>query len=259
MNQHKAFNHLLIIKKIFDNLGIIFWLEGGTALGAYRQNSFMDSDFDVDIGMFGSGDKRFPEITEALKEEGFGFFHIKEHPCGEGKQISCVKDGIPLDIFVYYKRGEKRWRLMFDHHPTGAVRYIPCVLPSCFFNVFAKIDFMDYGVEFNLPYSTEGYLVKQYGNWRKDKTKDEFHWQTDYKCMDMSFEIYQKPKGKRRWVLVKTIKGETKDGSFFKPLIKEGYKLFPLVITKQRYIVDGEKRLRAYRDLGVPMVECYID
>ncbi len=256
MNHVKAFNNLIAVKKVFDKLGIVFWLDGGTCLGAYRENSFLVSDFDLDVGMFGEDDKKFPQIIQGLKDEEFHYFHIKEHPCGEGKQISCVRHNISLDIFVYYRRNNKRWRLLFDFDILRTVRYIPCVLPQNVFCTLTTIDFMDYGETFNLPHIE--YLRLQYGDWRKDKTKGEFHWQSDYKCMDMSFEIFPLPKGKRRWVLTDTIKGKATQDSFFEPLIKEGYKLFPLALDKDRNLIDGRKRLAAYRKLGVPMVEAYI-
>lgn len=255
MNTVKALTHLLIVKKIFSELGVTFWLDGGTALGAHRENAFLSSDFDIDVGIFGEDDSKLADIKERLKDEGFTTFHLKSHPCGEGKQLSCMRDGIGLDIFVYYKRDDKRWRLMFDHDFTMTVRFIPCVLPAQIFDNLEQIDFMDYGVEFNVP--PKEYLTLQYGDWETDKTKEQFHWQTDYKCMDMSFPIYPHPKGKRRWLLTHTIKGREADGSFFVPLLKEGYKVFPIAVNSNREVIDGNKRLAAYRQLGIPMVESY--
>jgi hypothetical protein len=259
MNTVKALNILLELKKTFDNLGIIFWLDGGTLLGAYRENGFMDSDFDVDIGMLGDDDTHIADIIGNLKEKGFDHFHLKQHPCGEGKQISFVKDGIPGDIFIYYKRGDRRFRVMFDIDRCGTVKFIPCLYPASIFENYQKIDFMDYGIEFNMPSPVEEYLTLQYGDWKTDKSKDEFHWQTDYKSMDMSFPIYDKPVGYHLWLLTETIKSEDADGSFFAPLIREGYKIYPIQVGKGRRIIDGRKRLSAYKQLGVPMVECIYD
>lgn len=256
MNTLKAFNILLDLKKVFDNLNITFWLDGGTALGAWRENGFMSSDFDVDVGIYGEDDTKIPQIIQGLRDLDFKHFHLKEHPCGEGKQVSWVKDDIPGDIFVYYKRDNQRWRLMFDYDILGTVRFIPCVLPVEIFDNLEKIDFMDYGVELNIP--PKEYLTLQYGDWKTDKTKEEFHWQTDYRNIQLQFVIYPKPEGKRKWLLTETIKGKEADGSFFKPMIKEGFKLFPLVVTKDRNIIDGNKRLQAYKELNIPMVECYV-
>lgn len=259
MNKVKAFNNLLTLKSIFDNLRVIFWLEGGTALGAYRENSFLKTDFDVDVGMYGEDDDRIPQIVQALKDSGIQYLHFKEHPCGEGKQISVVRNSIPIDIYIYYKRINIRWRLMFDYDITGCVKFIPCILPTYLFDNLIKINFMDYGEEFNLPYPTEEYLERQYGNWKEDKTKDQFHWQTDYRCMDMGFQIFPKPMGKRQWILTNSIRSESSPScKVFEPHIRAGIKLFPLVIDKNRNLIDGKKRLATYRELGIPMVECYV-
>lgn len=254
MNSVKALTILLDIKGVLDGMEIPFWLDGGTLLGAYRENGFMSSDFDIDIGI--KAENFTPKIIGALKDRGFRSFHLKEHPCSMGKQISWIKDDIPGDIFVYYKRGDKRWRLMFDIDPTGVVRFIPCVCPAYFFDKFETIDFMDYGVEFQMPSPTAEYLEHQYGDWETDKPKSEFHWQTGYKSMDMGFEIFPEPKGKRRWILTDKFPSSKSDGSFFIPFIKEGFKLYPIVINENMDVIDGRKRLAAYQKLGVPMVEC---
>lgn len=256
MNIVKALNTLLDLKKTLDSLGVTFWLDGGTLLGAYRENGFMASDFDIDVGIKGEDDKHLPQIKQSLSDLGFSNFHLKEHPCGEGKQLSWVKDGIPGDIFVYYKRGDKRWRLMFDIDVMRTVRYIPCVYPEYLFDKLTTIDFMDYGVEFNMPTPVEEYLERQYGDWKTDKTNNEFHWQTDYKSMDMSFPIYDKPVGKKRWVMTDSLTSNSNDGEFFIPLAREGYKLYPIVIDQNLKVIDGNKRLSAYKKLGTPMVEC---
>lgn len=257
MNPVKALNILLCIKRVFDKNQVPFWLDGGVCLGAVRQNSFLECDFDVDVGFLSEHDHKIPVLVEGLQNEGFNHFHVKEHPCGQGKQISSIKDGIGVDMFIYYPREDKRWRLMFDIEPLRTVRFIPCIYPAYLFEKeLKKIDFMDYGVDFYLPHDPEEYLKLQYGDWQKDKP---FRWQTDYKSMDMDFEIFPKPKGKRRWILTETIRGfHNSDGSFFIPLIKEGYKVFPLEITKDGYLLDGNKRLDAYKKCSIPMVECYV-
>lgn len=256
MNPVKAFNILLAYKKVFDELGVTFWLDGGTCLGAYRDNSFTPTDFDVDVGISFSNQATVGRIIERLREEGFGHIHHKRHPSGIGQQISSVKDGIPSDVFIYFRRGDKVFRIMFDITPLKTVRFIPVVYPSYIFDTFSNVDFMDYGVLFNVVSCTSEYLELSYGNWQVDRS--DFHWQADYKCMDMNFDFAPKPKGKRLWLKTDTIKFNQQDGEFFKPLVKEGYKLFPIEVDSTRNCIDGNKRLSAYVQLGVPMVECYV-
>jgi phosphorylcholine metabolism protein LicD len=186
MDSIKAFNNLLIIKRILDTLHIVSWLDCGTALGAYRENSFISHDIDIDIGVFGEDDAHIPKIVDALNKEKLDYLHVKEHPCGKGKQISGIINGVPFDIYFFYLKGKERCRLFFDES-NGGVKYIPCIFPSYLFDNLSEIDFMDYGVMFNLPNPTDEYLTLNYGDWRTPQKN--FHWQTDFKCMDMEYKI----------------------------------------------------------------------
>jgi hypothetical protein len=186
MDKIQALSNLLIFKDIFDKLGIMFWLDNGTALGAYRDNSFIDDDIDIDMGILSEDIDKLPELVEMIKDQELKYFHLKEHPCGQGKQISGILHGIPFDIYIYYKRGENRLRLFFDEY-FGSVKYIPCIIPGRFYNKFEQVDFMDYGVLFNLPSPIDEYLTCNYGNWKV--RQPSFDWHTDFKCMDMSYPI----------------------------------------------------------------------
>ena len=146
---------------------------------------------------------------------------------------------------------------MFDEQ-FGTVRSFACVYPRELFDYLGVVDFMDYGTLFNVPSNASHYLDLSYGDWRTDKSNKEFHWQTDYKSMVEDFELNPFRNMKRIWVMTDSIKGEVKDGSFFKDKLIEGYKIFPIVIDEKRNIVDGRKRLGAYRELGIPMVEAYV-
>lgn len=186
MDNVRALTNLLTFKKIFDDLGIVFWLDNGTALGAYREDGFIEGDIDIDLGMLSEDVGKLEALVEKIKEQGLDYFHLKEHPSGEGKQISGILNKIPFDIYIYYKRGDMRLRLFFDEY-FGKINYIPCLLPNRFFEKFEEIDFMDYGVKFNLPSPIEEYLECNYGNWKVKQPG--FDWHTDFKCMDMGYKI----------------------------------------------------------------------
>ena len=49
--KQQATQNLLDIKKILDELKIVFWLDAGTLLGAYRDKDFCEGDED-DLTLF---------------------------------------------------------------------------------------------------------------------------------------------------------------------------------------------------------------
>lgn len=180
MNEVKAFNNLVSLKKVFDNLNIPFFLDEGIALGAWRGNEFIKGDNDIDIGFLSDYAHMLPYIIENLISDGWGCFKLNEHPSGEGKQLSCIRHGISVDISVYYLRGDKRWRCMFDRPPNKEVRYFACVYPKHIFENLTEIYFLDYGIKFLVP--PKEYLCLQYGDW--ETPNKDFRWQWDYKSMD---------------------------------------------------------------------------
>ena len=188
MNESHAYNNLLSLKSVFDKLHLTFWLDEGTALGAHRGNEFIPNEGDIDIGMLGEDANKLPRIIEELKLEGWHFFHLNEHPCGVGKQLSCIRLGISVDISVYYLRGDKRWRLMFDlapSRPKEEMRYFACVYPKHIYENLEEIDFLDAGTTFLVP--PREFLELQYGDWRNPNPC--FKWQTDYLSMRPEWEI----------------------------------------------------------------------
>lgn len=188
MNEVMAFANLLSLKKVFNKLGIKFWLDEGTALGAHRGNCFIPGDGDIDVGFLSESVSSIPVLMEELNSDGWRHFNLNEHPSGEGKQISCIRFGISVDISVYYLRGDKRWRCMFDltpGKPKSETRYFACVYPKHIFDSLEEVDFMDYGVTFLVP--PKEFLRLQYGNW--EVPDQNFKWQYDYKSTDLQWEF----------------------------------------------------------------------
>lgn len=68
MNE-KSQNSLTFLKLITDELdknNIPYWLECGTLLGAYRNNSFIEYDNDIDIGVLNNYAERVNSIVDEL-------------------------------------------------------------------------------------------------------------------------------------------------------------------------------------------------
>ena len=51
INRKRFLDHVVPIKNILESLGILFWLDFGTLLGAARNNKIMDWDHDFDLAV----------------------------------------------------------------------------------------------------------------------------------------------------------------------------------------------------------------
>lgn len=70
---------LLKVKKALECENLLFWLDYGTLLGAYREHDFIKHDFDLDIGMWL---KDADAAKQAMIKNGFKLIRFfPEKPC----------------------------------------------------------------------------------------------------------------------------------------------------------------------------------
>ena len=87
-----------------------YFIVAGTLLGYYREHNFLEWDKDIDIGIMYDDFMKIGGL-EGIKKRFLGdnseynlvlVLGTEE----DGMQISFTNNGIGLDIFVYYERGE---------------------------------------------------------------------------------------------------------------------------------------------------------
>ena len=145
------------VKRIFDGLGITFWLGSGTCLGAIREGRFIPWDDETDtasiIGLHGLTMADFERGTAAFREHGF-IARVAEGP----RHFSCalVKDGLRTDWTVHK---------LID----GQAYEFPGIpLPMHVYDNLREIEFV--GERFLVPDPPEDYLLAKYGpEWRTPK------------------------------------------------------------------------------------------
>ena len=78
-----AADFLSILKEVFDKRGIMFFLNCGTLLGAYREHDFIAHDVDMDLGIFEKDLDSFYQLIPELDQRGVQlgknlfYFHLQ--------------------------------------------------------------------------------------------------------------------------------------------------------------------------------------
>lgn len=168
---------------------IVHWLEAGTCLGAVREKAFIGHDSDIDLGVWADDVREVDDIISLMGSfmtAGFRIYHtFGDLNCGF--EMALWRDGIKIDIFWFYKKGDKRWMAAWlNGGRRGPSDMIKLVFDSSFFERMEEIEF--YGHKFCVPTPVEKYLVARYGDDWKTPRKD-WDWSKDPKCIDPNFQI----------------------------------------------------------------------
>lgn len=162
--------NLLLMKKILDELGIEFWLDGGTLLGVWHNGDFLKDDHDIDLSCWAKNWNKHEQIVIEAAKNGFECFEIYREP---SKELRFRKDEKMLDIFFINKKKDDAWLCVYK---------FPGVIPvykKTPARMFDKLDQINFkGEKFNIPSETQEYLEMKYGPWREgvrnwDCSKDD--------------------------------------------------------------------------------------
>lgn len=151
-------------KKALDRLNIPFFLSSGTCLGYFRENKFIDHDYDIDIGIWREDyDKR---LIKEMEKENLKLYRIWGDE-KTGMELSFILPNTVLgkhakiDIFLHYKG--------LDEHGKSTVSwytYAPKKSKRIQYRVsdfsIQRTNFM--GVDLYVPYPTLKYIEEHYGN-----------------------------------------------------------------------------------------------
>lgn len=98
MNKFK--DTIALLKEFFEKANIEFWLEAGTALGAYRDNKILPWDHDIDVAIW------FNDLP--IKNDFINFFGKR------GYDVIFQKNFIYIDNIVQLKINEKNNNKLID-------------------------------------------------------------------------------------------------------------------------------------------------
>ena len=160
-------------KEALDELKIPFFLSSGTCLGYYREGSFIDHDYDIDIGVFHEDYNN--KIIDKFSEKGLNLYRVWG-TIESGYELSfrlpntSLGKHAKLDVFLHYKKDDKiRWiTYMYKYKKIKkkTYRYNKKVIFEVPKFKLRKVNFM--GLKVNVPSPTENYLENHYGpTWRQ--------------------------------------------------------------------------------------------
>jgi hypothetical protein len=163
----RAFQNLLEVQASLDSLQIPFWLDGGTLLGAYRDNDFPPDDHnDIDLSTWAEHKPKIPSLIASVTAKGFRLYHHwtgDPRAPGQAQEVSFTRDGLKIDVFFFERKGPNSWHLLFSRDGAG-YRGTPVVVPARLIDPLSPILFHDH--QFMRPADTDGYLTCRYGDWR---------------------------------------------------------------------------------------------
>lgn len=143
----------------FDSNNIIYWLDCGTLLGAYRESNIIHDDFDIDISTFEIDSDKVDKLFEKMLNDG----DIKKLEGGkwkEGKlyQLCSLKHepSLRMDIYVFKKEGLYSHAKFFSDETVHRLK-----INNKDIEQFSKIKLGDY--YFRSPINLDHYLRVRYG------------------------------------------------------------------------------------------------
>jgi phosphorylcholine metabolism protein LicD len=156
------------LNKVFNELGVKYWLVYGTLLGVYRDGKFIEHDDDIDIGLF--LDDYSENIKKVMNKYGFKLKREILIDNGDyGREETYELKGIDIDLFYFIKKEDyflahdfknedgKSWAKTIQDNGGLIVRerrFTPFSLK--------EIEFLN--KKFYIPYPTKEHLASVYGD-----------------------------------------------------------------------------------------------
>lgn len=185
----KTRNSLDFLKLITDELdknNIPYWLECGTLLGAYRNNSFIEYDNDIDIGILNDYSNNVNSVIDELSSNSYieklKYVHNGELSYDKIIKVMYKKDGIIsncrwMDIYFFRKNKDRIESCLFSDDTTSRfqanlyqIENLETInLEDCQFKCpknVSKFLKVRYGEDFMIPQSRCNSLDKEW--WQVD-------------------------------------------------------------------------------------------
>jgi len=165
-------------QRILDARGIIFYLDGGTLLGAYRDGKFCEDDHDdIDLTTFEAPTAaRIHDILEDAAEAGFAVYHFWRKTPTTTAQLSVERGGVKIDLMFKERRHKKVWWTVWRGRvPTHKA------VKALYFSSDRAIAFAE--SIFRGPAFIEEYLEARYGDWKTPVHRRDYSCYSTDRCI----------------------------------------------------------------------------
>jgi phosphorylcholine metabolism protein LicD len=104
--EKKAVTNLADFDDVLTSLGICFWLDYGTLLGAVRDKKLVSEMKDIDVGLLDIDEQKLSEALDNLYNIGFRYC-LRQFQIGREtyRTVKLNRFGIEIDMSIYKKRG----------------------------------------------------------------------------------------------------------------------------------------------------------
>jgi len=199
MTKEKAVKNLVDFTKILDDLDVPFILDGGTLLGAYRDQDFCEDDHnDIDLTTFYQFADLMPEVLKRCQKIGFELYHEWSGGDDRTAQLAVIRDGLKIDLMFKKIKEQSRkgeamvWWTVYQGKEV-VYKAVPFMLvtPAAMRDngdgvdetIVRKIEF--YGRKYAIPHETEDYLAYRYGEWKTPVHRSQYScYSTDKSIVD---------------------------------------------------------------------------
>lgn len=190
----EAFNNLCQIDFILNELNYLYFLDGGTLLGAVREQDFCEDDHDdIDLTIISDGENDSTEnilkIIETASRYGFSLYHYWKKEPKTTAQISLKKYGLKIDIMFKRVKGKSLWWTIYGGPNKITYKRVPAEFATKDNGTKVKLKEVEIRAKrFLAPYEATSYLTCRYGNWKTKVHRSQYScYQTD-KAIVKSYE-----------------------------------------------------------------------
>ena len=148
---------------IMNAIGVPFFLTAGTLLGAIRDGGFISWDNDIDFGAPAEDVSLWSFVLFVALMKRKGFAYRFKGVWGQYMTVSCVRDGVMVELTLYYRVGDRR--VVYDVADDQVIEYSFPALP-----IESPVSMELYGEEVLVPRPASAILTSLYGDWSVRQT-----------------------------------------------------------------------------------------